>query len=46
MPCTLKETSFELAPQCSLPKQYVYFPSSLAVKEKSPFETDLSKASY
>ena len=46
MPWTLKETSFELAPQCSLPKQYTYFPSLFASKEKSPLETDLSYVSY
>jgi hypothetical protein len=31
----LKLTSFVLAPQCSLLKQYVYLPSSVAVKEWS-----------
>ena len=46
MPWTLKETSFELAPQCSLPKQYMCFPSVFALKVKSPLETDFSYVSY
>lgn len=46
MPCTLNDTSFELAPQFSLPKQYMYFPSDFALKEKSPLETAFSYVSY
>lgn len=36
IPWTLKLTSFVLADQCSLLKQYMYRPSSLASKEWSP----------
>ena len=42
MPWTLKLTSLVLAPQYSLLKQYVYLPSSVAVKEWSPDETPRS----
>lgn len=45
MPWTLNDTSLLLAPQCWLPKQYVYFPSVLAVKEWSPLETVFSLTS-
>lgn len=39
MPCTLNETSLLFALQCSLLKQYVYLPSTMAVKEWSPEDT-------
>lgn len=41
MPCTLKLTSFVFADQCSLLKQYVYFPSWFASKEWSPELTEV-----
>ena len=44
MPCTLNETSFVFADQCSLLKQYMYLPSWPAVKEWSPEDTERSYA--
>ena len=42
IPCTLNETSFVAADQCSLLKQYTYFPSAWASNEWSPDETPRS----